>query len=106
VGSLSNSERKALVITVRARSFLYHQMRLMVAWLVEVGAGRRPVEETAVVLQKRTTDALKCAMAPPWGLYLAQVHYDPQCLQLSPAHAAGEADGSESGSQDGQEDSG
>lgn len=45
--SLSSATRKMIVIEVHARSFLYHQMRLMVAWLVEVGAGRRAAAETA-----------------------------------------------------------
>lgn len=45
--SLSSSIRKMIVIEVHARSFLYHQMRLMVAWLVEVGTGRRSASETA-----------------------------------------------------------
>ena len=44
--ALSAASRKTVVVRVHAQSFLYHQVRLMVAWLVEVGAGRRTAAET------------------------------------------------------------
>ena len=70
-----------IVITVRARSFLYHQVRLMVAWLVQVGTGMRPARETSALLASKSVDAIGRKMAPPWGLYLADVEYDEQQLQ-------------------------
>jgi tRNA U38,U39,U40 pseudouridine synthase TruA len=53
----------------------------MVAWLVEVGSGRRQAHETIEVLASRNVDAVACKMAPPYGLYLADVHFDEQELQ-------------------------
>jgi hypothetical protein len=31
---------------------------------------------SAGILEKKCLEALPCQMAPPWGLYLAEVHYD------------------------------
>lgn len=70
-----------IVVTVRARSFLYHQIRLMVAWLVEVGTGSRHAHETPCVLASKSVNAIGRKMAPPWGLYLADVEYDEQDVQ-------------------------
>jgi tRNA U38,U39,U40 pseudouridine synthase TruA len=52
----------------------------MVAWLVEVGLGRRSAAETADVMARKDTQALRCNMAPAWGLYLAEVHYEAEAL--------------------------
>lgn len=60
-----------------ARSFLHHQVRLMVHAVVLVGLGRLTVESIRNMLQheKRRNDVTS-RMAPPDGLYLMQVLED------------------------------
>lgn len=63
-----------LALRVRARSFLYNQVRLLVAALVEVGAGRMSLEQLAALRDAR--DRTKAPiLAPAHGLYLASVEY-------------------------------
>jgi tRNA pseudouridine38-40 synthase len=65
-----------VVITAEARSFLHHQVRNMVGTLVEVGAGRRPVEWPRQVLDGG--DRGKAGQtAPPQGLVFRAARYDP-----------------------------
>ena len=78
----SNPDRKprrggssSVVVTTRAPSFLYHQVRLMVATLVAVGAGDMTCADVDALLAKKDVAAAP-PMAPACGLYLARVHYD------------------------------
>jgi tRNA pseudouridine38-40 synthase len=65
-----------IVITARAPSFLYHQVRLMVGTLRAVGAGELSPDDVTDLLEG-TTDASRAPpMAPAHGLYLERVHYD------------------------------
>jgi tRNA pseudouridine38-40 synthase len=57
-----------------ARSFLHNQVRSFVGTLERVGAGKWPVEQVAEALAAR--DRAACGpVAPPDGLYLAEVTY-------------------------------
>lgn len=57
-----------------ARSFLHNQVRSLVGTLERVGAGKWPVSQVAEALAAR--DRAACGpVAPPDGLYLAQVVY-------------------------------
>jgi tRNA pseudouridine38-40 synthase len=59
-----------------ARSFLHRQVRSMTGTLAEVGAGRWSLEEVRAALQ--AADRAACApVAPPEGLYLTDVVYEP-----------------------------
>lgn len=61
-------------LTVRAGSFLHHQMRAMVGSLMLVGEGRWPETEIGDVLA--ASDRSRAGPnAPPWGLYLEAVLY-------------------------------
>jgi tRNA pseudouridine38-40 synthase len=61
---------------VRARSFLHNQVRSFVGTLERVGAGAWTPQDVAVALAAR--DRAACGpVAPPQGLYLAGVGYDP-----------------------------
>ena len=64
-----------VVITAVGPSFLYHQVRLMVATLRAIGAGEMDPAAVPMLLALRTPTAVP-AMAPAHGLYLGRVHYD------------------------------
>eukprot|EP00250_Pteridium_aquilinum_P010792 c19628_g1_i3 orf=66-1112(+) len=63
------------VITARARSFLYHQVRLMVGLLKAVGMGEVQLSDVPRILEARTVTEAP-PMAPACGLYLANVKYE------------------------------
>ncbi|KAJ3672260.1 hypothetical protein LUZ60_006981 [Juncus effusus] len=66
---------RCFAITARARSFLYHQVRLMVGVLKSVGTGELTVSDVEKILEAKTVTAAS-PMAPACGLYLAYVKYD------------------------------
>ena len=72
------TRRRNLLVTATARSFLYHQVRLMVGLLKAVGCGEIRLEDVSAILEARDVRALRTAMAPAHGLYLANVEYDPK----------------------------
>lgn len=66
--------RQLMHISLAANGFLRHMVRAVVGTLVEVGMGKRSVEEFAAVLQSRDrTEA--GPTAPPHGLSLTGVTY-------------------------------
>lgn len=61
-------------VSVRAPSFLHHQVRNIVGTLIPVGGGKKPVSWLATVL--RAADRQKAGeTAPAYGLYLEKVIY-------------------------------
>ncbi|VFQ59024.1 unnamed protein product [Cuscuta campestris] len=66
---------RCLVVTARARSFLYHQVRLLVGALKAVGTGDLTVPDVQRILDAKTVTAAS-PMAPACGLYLGHVKYD------------------------------
>ena len=67
-------EGEEVRLAFAARSFLNRQVRSMTGSLVEVGAGRWPVERIRTALEAR--DRKACGpVAPPQGLYLTDVEY-------------------------------
>uniref|UniRef100_A0A804N6I0 tRNA pseudouridine synthase n=1 Tax=Zea mays TaxID=4577 RepID=A0A804N6I0_MAIZE len=69
------SRHRCFVVTARARSFLYHQVRLMVGLLKSVGTGDLTTADVERILDAKTVTAAP-SMAPSCGLYLANVKYD------------------------------
>ncbi|ERN20023.1 uncharacterized protein LOC18448433 isoform X1 [Amborella trichopoda] len=63
------------VITARARSFLYHQVRLLVGVLKAVGSGVLTVADVKCILEAKDVTAAS-PMAPASGLYLGIVKYN------------------------------
>ncbi len=61
-------------ITTHARSFLHHQVRIMVGTLALVGKGRWSVDDVQKALDARDRKA-GGTTAPPEGLYLTGVEY-------------------------------
>lgn len=64
-----------ICIETNARSFLHHQVRSMTGALLPVGRGKWGRRDIARIL-KAANRALCPGLAPPCGLYLAQVDYD------------------------------
>ena len=63
-----------IALRVRARSFLYNQVRKIVAALIEVGAGRMSMAQLEALLDARDVTQAPI-LAPAHGLYLASVEY-------------------------------
>ncbi|XP_009783495.1 uncharacterized protein [Nicotiana sylvestris] len=68
-------KHRCFVVTARARSFLYHQVRLLVGVLKAVGAGDLTVPDVKRILEAKSITAAS-PMAPACGLYLGHVKYD------------------------------
>jgi tRNA pseudouridine38-40 synthase len=68
------TKKNIIQIHVSARSFLHHQVRIIVGTLVEVGRGKINVEHMKKILEARD----RCAAgltAPAQGLYFDRVYY-------------------------------
>ncbi|OMO92264.1 Pseudouridine synthase I, TruA [Corchorus olitorius] len=66
---------RCYVITARARSFLYHQVRLLVGVLKCAGTGELTTSDVERILNAKSVTAAS-PMAPAYGLYLGRVKYD------------------------------
>lgn len=68
---------REIAISLRARSFLHNQVRSIVGTLDRVGAGAWTDLDVKIALDAR--DRAACGpVAPPDGLYLTGVSYDPE----------------------------
>jgi tRNA pseudouridine38-40 synthase len=71
-----HEEGEELVLTFEATAFLKNMVRSLTGTLVEVGMGRRPPDSMAALL--RASDRTAAGpTAPPQGLSLEEVFYDP-----------------------------
>ncbi len=68
-----------------ANAYCRHMCRIMAGTLMEVGAGLRPADSIASLLQVRQRAAAGVT-APPWGLTLEEVIYPPAALGASSAN--------------------
>lgn len=76
--SYAHWEREAdgtLRFTIRANRFLRNMVRAIVGTLVDVGRGRRTVEDFRHIIEARNL-ALSSGGAPPHGLFLSDVKYN------------------------------
>ena len=69
---IQNGER--ISAHLRARSFLHHQVRIMVGTLIQVGRGRWHEDDVKTMLEAKDR-GLAGLTAPPDGLYLTRVDY-------------------------------
>lgn len=69
------------IFEIEADRFLHRMVRFLVGTLVDVGRGRRPVEDVARLL-KLTDNADTSPPAPPEGLYLVGARY-PQLEEVT-----------------------
>lgn len=66
-------------VAIQGDGFLYHQVRNMVGTLAEIGRGHWTVERAAEILAARDRRAAG-PTAPPEGLCLEWIRYDPEWL--------------------------
>ncbi|CAM8940063.1 unnamed protein product [Rhodiola kirilowii] len=66
---------RCYIVTARGRSFLYHQVRLLVGVLKCVGTGHLTVADVESIIKAKDVTAAS-PMAPACGLYLGSVGYD------------------------------
>ncbi len=70
-------EDDLVLMTVRAPSFMHNQVRSIIGSLKLVGEGKWTADDIRTILEAR--DRHRCgAVAPPCGLYLTRVDYDPE----------------------------
>ena len=77
-----------LYIDVRGSGFLRHMVRMMVGTLVQIGLGKREVDEVTRLLDMKIPDDSRLK-APAQGLCLFQVEYPP-ALVVPPERAGAE----------------
>ncbi len=64
-----------VALTITANRYLHHMVRYLVGTMVDIGRGRRPVEDVARLLAEPEGILRTSPPAPPEGLYLARVQY-------------------------------
>ena len=82
-------QAKSLVlIDIEANAFLHHMVRNIAGVLMAIGSGEQPVDWSRRVLESKNR-ALGGVTAPPYGLYLTHVDYEPdyQLPKLEPSQA-------------------
>jgi len=73
-----------LCYMVTGSGFLHHMVRNLVGTFVDVGRGRTPADSIPSVLAACSRSAAG-PTAPPQGLFLVEVHYDPEEQSIAPA---------------------
>ena len=72
-------EENNITVKVEGDGFLYNMVRIIVGTLVEVGLGRRSLDDVRAAIE--TGDRTKAGhVAPPQGLYLDEVFYEQTFL--------------------------
>ena len=70
-----DKENNEVIFEFYGNGFLYNQVRIMVATLLEIGNGKRPVHDFLRLYEVK--DRNECReTAPASGLYLKKVYYD------------------------------
>lgn len=77
---LSREWNEQIEIEIEADAFLYNMVRIITGTLTDVGTGRISWEEISQII--RNCDRREAGMtAPPQGLFLKKVYYNPQVLE-------------------------
>jgi len=74
----SRTDHPGLSFHVAADRFLHHMVRFLVGTMVDIGLGRRPVEDMATLLASTDNQATS-PPAPPQGLYFMSAEYPAAC---------------------------
>ena len=69
---------RGLRFHIAADRFLHHMVRFLVGTMVDIGLGRRGVEEMATLLAS-DDNQLTSPPAPPQGLYFVSADYPAEC---------------------------
>ncbi len=80
-------DNKELVFEFCGNGFLYNQVRIMVATLLEIGNGRREVHDFLRLYQVKDRSQAR-ETAPASGLYLKEVYYGHEVQELQKRFAA------------------
>ena len=64
---------------IEADRFLHHMVRFLVGTMVDMGLGRRPVEDMTALLARSDNDETS-PPAPPQGLYFIAAEYPKDCF--------------------------
>lgn len=72
---------------VAADRFLHHMVRFLVGTMVDIGLGRRPLEDMAVLLTATDNQATS-PPAPPQGLYFVRAEYGAEWFAGAPDEVA------------------
>ncbi|KAJ9575751.1 hypothetical protein L9F63_007397 [Diploptera punctata] len=77
-------------IICHGRSFLYRQVRRIVGTLIAVASGSISIEEVKYMLNTPSKDSWNncIGVVPPFGLYLLDVEYDPQDMEMQNSEIA------------------
>jgi tRNA pseudouridine38-40 synthase len=70
-------EGRGVSFSIEADRFLHHMVRMLVGTLVDIGLGRRPMDDITTLLQ-RHDNAATSPPAPAQGLYFVAVTYPPE----------------------------
>lgn len=68
-----------VIFEFTGNGFLYNQVRIMVAFLLEIGSNQRPVDDVPRVLAAKDREQARMT-APASGLYLVSVDYGEQSI--------------------------
>ncbi|MEA4989209.1 MAG: tRNA pseudouridine(38-40) synthase TruA [Anaerovorax sp.] len=75
--SSQSTQEELIEIEIMGNGFLYNMVRIITGTLVEVGLGKKRVQEAKHILESRNR-CLAGHTAPPQGLYLVEVYYEKQ----------------------------
>lgn len=86
---VARADGQGFAFHVAADRFLHHMVRMLVGTMVDIGLGRRPVDEMAALLA-RPDNAATSPPAPPQGLYFVAAEYPAESFAdlLEAPHAA------------------
>ena len=71
------SKKDILIIDITANSFLYHMVRNIVGFLIDIGTGKIPLKDIPLLIE--ACDRKKIGLSvPPHGLYLLKIRYPSQ----------------------------
>lgn len=70
-----DEQANELIFDFVGNGFLYNMVRILVATALEIGNGRRPIDDFARLIEVKDRNEAR-ATAPASGLYLQEVYYD------------------------------
>ena len=68
-------EETRLIYTITGNGFFYHMVRLLVGFMVEIGSGKREINQMQIYLAK-ASQSKATFTAPPQGLCLYEIVYE------------------------------